>query len=248
MQLNVVFFARLKRETGVEYLSLEVAEGSDVRAVAQLLEARFGISLGGCMTAVNETYASPDTVLSPGAELAFLPPVAGGSGEPTTTPSTGAPSASAPADDGPAGDVQTHCEVTAAPLRLETADAFLVKPEYGAQAYFVGTVRSPNKGRTVEFIEYEGYAPMARRVMQGAADTAREQYGDLRVFLQHRVGRLLPGEASILIGVASPHRRAALEACDFLIEHLKLHVPVWKHEADEDSQHWVDGQTAHETL
>ncbi|GAA5438034.1 molybdopterin converting factor subunit 1 [Deinococcus aquaticus] len=244
MQLNVVFFARLKRETGVEHLSLEVAEGSDVRAVAELVEARFGISLRGCMVAVNESYASPDTVLSPGAEVAFLPPVAGGSGEtPTETASAGPQ-----VGDGPADDAQTHCEVTAVPLRLETADAFLVKPEYGAQAYFVGTVRSPNKGRTVEFIEYEGYAPMARRVMQGAADAAREQHGELRVYLQHRVGRLLPGEASILIGVASPHRRAALEACDFIIEHLKVHVPVWKHEADEDGQHWVDGQTAHETL
>lgn len=240
MQLNVVFFARLKRETGVEHLSLEVAEGSDVRAVAELVEARFGISLRGCMVAVNENYASPDTVPGPGAEVAFLPPVAGGSGE--------APRDDAQEGDVPVGDEQTHCEVTAAPLRLETADAFLVKPEYGAQAYFVGTVRSPNKGRTVEFIEYEGYAPMARRVMQGAADAAREQHGELRVYLQHRVGRLLPGEASILIGVASPHRRAALEACDFIIEHLKVHVPVWKHEADEDGQHWVDGQTAHETL
>ncbi|GGR69072.1 molybdopterin synthase sulfur carrier subunit [Deinococcus seoulensis] len=238
MQLNVVFFARLKRETGVEHLVLEAAEGSDVRAVAELVEAQFGISLRGCMVAVNETYASPETVLTPGAEVAFLPPVAGGSGD----------SPAEPHDDQPPHDGQTHCEVTAEPLRLEQADAYLVRPEYGAQAYFVGTVRSPNKGRTVEFIEYEGYAPMARRVMQGAADAARERHGELRVYLQHRVGRLLPGEASILIGVASPHRRAALEACDFIIEHLKVHVPVWKHEADEDGQHWVDGQTAHDTL
>ncbi|GAA0502859.1 molybdopterin converting factor subunit 1 [Deinococcus depolymerans] len=227
MQLNVVFFARLKRETGVDHLTLDVPDGSDVRAVAAVIEARYQLSLKGCMVAVNEAYATPDTVLTSGAEVAFLPPVAGGSGDP---------------------DAQTHCEITPEPLRLNTADAFLVRPQYGAQAYFVGTVRSPNQGRTVEYIEYEGYAPMARKVMQEAADAARAQHGELRVYLQHRVGRLLPGEASILIGVASPHRRAALEACDFIIEHLKVHVPVWKHEADENGQHWVDGQTAHDTL
>lgn len=68
------------------------------------------------------------------------------------------------------------------------------------------------------------------------------------MYIEHRTGRLTPGEASILIGVASPHRRAALEACDLLIERLKVEVPVWKREGDEDGEHWVAGQTAHDTL
>ncbi|WP_291426182.1 molybdopterin converting factor subunit 1 [Deinococcus sp.] len=224
MQVNVVFFAQLKREVGVEQLSVEVPPGSSVRTVAALVEAQHGVSLKGCMVAVNETYAAPDQVLSEGEEVAFLPPVAGGS----------------------QGD--TLCEITPAVLSLSTADAFLVRPEYGAQAYFVGTVRSPNSGKQVEFIEYEGFAPLARKVMHEAAAAAREKHGELRVYLQHRTGKLFPGDASILIGVASPHRRAALEACDFLIEYLKVNVPVWKHEADEDGQHWVAGQTGHETL
>ncbi len=226
MRLNVVFFAHLRREIGVEQLQMEVPDGADVRTVAQLVEAQHGLSLKGCMVAVNESYASPEQALRPGDEVAFLPPVAGGEeAEPTSV-----------------------CELTERPLQLQEADAFLVRAECGAQAYFVGTVRSPNAGKTVEYIDYEGFAPMARKVMQGAAEAARERYGDLRVFIQHRVGRLRPGEASILIGVASPHRRAALEACDFLIEHLKVHVPVWKHEADEDGQRWVSGQTGHPTL
>ncbi|UBV42806.1 molybdopterin converting factor subunit 1 [Deinococcus taeanensis] len=224
MQLSVVFFARLKRETGVEHMSLQAPDGSTVRDVAALIETQCGVSLKGCMVAVNEVYASPTTPLSAGDEVAFLPPVAGGS------------------------DEQTFCEMTTAPLTLAAADSYLVRPQFGAQAYFVGTVRSPNQGQTVEFIDYEGYDAMARKVMQGAADAARSQHGELRVYIQHRVGRLYPGEASILIGVASPHRRAALEACDFIIEHLKVHVPVWKHEQDEHGQHWVPGQTGHETL
>lgn len=229
MQLNVVFFARLRREMGVEQMPVQAPEGADVRTVASLLETQHGLNLKGCMVAVNETYAAPDTALKDGDEVAFLPPVAGGAHDPVGGPAT-------------------LCEVTAEPLDLNVADAFLVRPEYGAQAYFVGTVRSPNKGRVVETIEYEGFAPMAQKVMQDAASAARELHGELGVFIQHRVGTLRPGEASILIGVAAPHRRAALEACDFLIEHLKVHVPVWKHEADDEGTHWVDGQTPHPTL
>ncbi len=224
MQVNVVFFARLRRESGLETAAIEIPDGLTVRELASRVEQTYGLNLRGCMAAVNETYAAPEHLLSPGDEVAFLPPVAGGS------------------------DEDTRCEVVSAPLLLAPADAFLVRPEYGAQAYFVGTVRSPNQGKRVEFIEYEGYGPMAEKVMRDAAVQARARHGELRVVVQHRVGRLLPGEASILIGVASPHRRAALEACAFLIEHLKVHLPIWKHEADEDGQHWVEGQTGHPTL
>ncbi|GAA5534328.1 molybdopterin converting factor subunit 1 [Deinococcus aluminii] len=224
MQVNVVFFARLKRESGLETATLAVPEGSSVRELATQVEQTYGLSLRGCMVAVNEAYARPEQVLHAGDEVAFLPPVAGGS------------------------DEDTRCEVVSSPLLLSEADRFLVRPEHGAQAYFVGTVRSPNQGKRVEAIEYEGYRPMAEKVMREAAAEARARHGELRVVIQHRLGRLRPGEASILIGVASPHRRAALEACDFLIEHLKVHLPVWKHEADEDGEHWVDGQSGNPTL
>ncbi|WP_216324548.1 molybdopterin converting factor subunit 1 [Deinococcus aestuarii] len=224
MQVKVVFFARLRRESGLATTSAEVPGGATVRDLATLVEARHGLSLRGCMVAVNETYATPDQTLLPGDEVAFLPPVAGGS------------------EDG------VRCEVVTSPLSLAEADSFLVRPEHGAQAYFVGTVRSPNRGKQVEFIEYEGYTPMAEKVMREAAAEARRRHGELRMVIQHRLGKLLPGEASILIGVASPHRRAALEACDFLIEHLKVHLPVWKHEADEEGEHWVDGRAGHPTL
>lgn len=226
MQVKAVFFARLKRELGQGELTLDAPAGVTVRQLAGQIESEHGLSLKGCMVAVNETYATPEQVVEAGDEVAFLPPVAGGSEDET----------------------DTHTEVSETPLSLEAADRFLVRPRYGAQAYFVGTVRSPNQGKDVDFIEYEGYAPLARRVMQDAATAARERHGELRVYIEHRTGRLTPGEASIVIGVASPHRRAALEACDFLIEHLKVEVPVWKHEGDEDGEHWVAGQTGHETL
>ncbi|WP_027460731.1 molybdopterin converting factor subunit 1 [Deinococcus murrayi] len=229
MRVHVVFLAQLKREAGLEMASLEVPEGSTVRDLAAKVEAERGLSLRGCMVAVNETYARPEQVLAAGDEVAFLPPVAGGA------PSSAEPSA-------------TRCELRSTPLLLAEAESFLVQPQYGAQAYFVGTVRSPNRGKVVTAIDYEAYGPMAVRVMEEAAHQAQERYGELRVLIQHRTGQLRPGEASILIGVASPHRRAALEACDFLIEHLKAHLPIWKYELTEDGAHWVEGHSEHPTL
>jgi len=78
MQVQVLLFAKLKREAGVGQTALELPEGSRVREAALLLEARFPLTLTGCMAAVNEVYASPDTVLLEGDAVAFLPPVAGG--------------------------------------------------------------------------------------------------------------------------------------------------------------------------
>lgn len=228
MHLKLLFFARLQREIGTDELPWKTDGPLTVQQLAAQVEAAHGVSLKGCMVAVNEAYAAPDVFLHDRDEVAFLPPVAGGSGTDT--------------------EEATRVGVTYAPLSLADADAFLVRPECGAQAYFVGTVRSPNQGKRVEFIEYEGFAPLAERVMRQAAQAAREQHGKLRVFIQHRLGRLEPGEASILIGVASAHRRAALEASDFLIEFLKVQVPVWKREVDEDGEHWVAGQTGQPTL
>ncbi|WP_407569175.1 molybdenum cofactor biosynthesis protein MoaE [Deinococcus altitudinis] len=225
--ITVVLFARLKREAGLEQVQMPLPSPPTVRALAAGVEAQFSLSLKGCMVAVNEQYADPEQTVADGDEVAFLPPVAGGSGEEAAT---------------------DFVQVTDRELHLEQASAFLVRPGYGAQAYFVGTVRSPNLGKVVEYIEYEGYAPMAEKVMREAADRARERHGELNAYIQHRTGRLTPGQASILIGVGSPHRRAALEACDFLIEHLKVVLPVWKLEGDEDGEHWVKGQAGFQTL
>lgn len=229
MIVSILLFARLKREAGTEIADIEVAGGATVRDLAREVERRYGLSLAGCMTAVNERYAAPDTPLSPRDEVAFLPPVAGGS------------------TNGEQSELE-HCEVTASPIDLARAHGFLMRPGWGAQAYFVGTVRSPNQGMTVAYLEYEAYPPMAVRVMRDAVGLARERYAIGGAYVVHRVGHLEPAEPSILVGVGSPHRRAALEGCDFLIEHLKAQLPVWKLEVGENGKRWVEGSTGAPTL
>ncbi|MFC6592811.1 molybdopterin converting factor subunit 1 [Deinococcus lacus] len=225
MKITVLFFAHLRQAAGLDSVTVELPSGATVRGLAAELESRLPVSLRGCMAAVNEAYAGADTPLQEGDEVAFLPPVAGGSG--------------------PALDC---CAVTHQPLSLEQAAAFLVRPEWGAQSYFVGTVRSPNRGEVVEHIRYEAYSPMAQRVMAQAAQEARARWGELGVFLAHRTGELQPGEASMLIGVGSPHRRAALEAVDWLTETLKVRLPVWKLERLASGEHWVEGSAPAQVL
>ncbi|MBB6099332.1 molybdopterin synthase catalytic subunit [Deinobacterium chartae] len=224
MNVEVFLFARLRREAGRETLPLELPAGATVREAALEVERQCGLSLRGCMAAVNERYASPQQPLSNGDQLAFLPPVAGGSHD------------------------DVWCVLTPEPLGLEAARALLTRPEWGAQAFFSGTVRSPNRGEEVLYLEYEAYAPMALKVMQECAEAAREKYGTLGVYIAHRTGRLYPGEVSIVVGTGSPHRRAALEACDLLIERLKAELPVWKLERTAAGESWVEGQTGAETL
>lgn len=224
MNVNVLLFARLRREAGIETTSVELPTQSTVRDLAARVETDHRVSLSGCMVAVNEQYAMPDTILREGDEVAFLPPVAGGS------------------------DEDVRCEVSELPIDLRAAQAFLVRPEWGAQAYFVGTVRSPNQGVEIAYLEYEAFPPMAVQVMRQAVRLAREQFALGGAYLVHRTGRLVPGEASILVGVGSAHRRAALEACDFLIEYLKVHIPVWKLEVGEHGERWVEGSTGAPTL
>ncbi|HJU68103.1 MAG TPA: molybdenum cofactor biosynthesis protein MoaE [Gemmatimonadaceae bacterium] len=111
----------------------------------------------------------------------------------------------------------------------------------GASLLFVGTVRDVNDGRAVSGIEYTTYQSMAVRELEGIVAEAASRFGTSDVVVEHRVGQLTLGEASVVIGVAHPHRAEAYEASRFIIEELKRRVPIWKREEYVDgSREWVD--------
>jgi len=144
--------------------------------------------------------------------------------------------------------METRFLVTESKLSLEDALEFLRRPGWGAQSFFTGTVRTPNKGKDVEYLEYEAYGPMCVKVLEGLALEASEKWPIGGVYVAHRTGRLYPAEMSILVGVGSPHRRAAITACDYLIERIKVALPVWKLEHTSDGEEWVEGNTGFEAL
>ena len=111
----------------------------------------------------------------------------------------------------------------------------------GASIVFVGTVREVNEGRAVSGIEYTAYAAMAVRELEAIASEAVLRFGTGDVVVEHRIGRLALGEASVVIAVAHPHRAEAYEASRFIIEELKRRVPIWKREEYVDgTREWVD--------
>jgi molybdopterin synthase catalytic subunit len=114
----------------------------------------------------------------------------------------------------------------------------------GAVASFLGRVRdsSGRPGRTAEVIrlEYEAYEPMAIAELEMIAEEIDELYSPSSLAVHHRVGKLDPGEISVAIVVAAPHREAAFAACRYAIEELKKRVPIWKKEVFADGAEWVD--------
>ncbi len=111
----------------------------------------------------------------------------------------------------------------------------------GASTLFVGTVRRVNEGRDVTGIDYSAYGPMAESEMGMIAAEAEKRFGTSRIVVEHRLGTLTLGEASIIIAVSHPRRAPAIEAQRFLIEEIKKRVPVWKREHYADgTREWVE--------
>jgi len=105
----------------------------------------------------------------------------------------------------------------------------------GATILFVGTVRDVNDGRVVTGMEYSAYHSMAERELNEIVREASAEFGTRDIVVEHRLGTLELGDASVAIAVAHPHRGAAYDASRYVIEQLKRRVPIWKLE------HYVDG-------
>lgn len=110
----------------------------------------------------------------------------------------------------------------------------------GATAIFIGTVRSNNEGREVTGIEYSSYEKMADRELTSILAEARDRFGIAGAVLEHRLGSLAVGEASIGVAVAHPHRAPALDALRYIVDETKQRAPIWKLELYADgTREWV---------
>ena len=114
----------------------------------------------------------------------------------------------------------------------------------GAVVTFLGLVRRHNAGRSVQYLEYEAYEPLALRAFEGIAGEIRARWPAAAFGLHHRIGRLDIGDASVAIAVAAPHRADAYAACRYAIERVKQIAPIWKHEFFEGGDVWIEGASA----
>src|SRR5919205_529945 len=219
MKIRVLFFGAARDAVEANQMDLALAEPATVASAFQSLKERFsklerfGRSL---LFAVNQEYATPDTLLKENDELAVFPPVSGG----------------------------THdfFELTTEPIDVGAAARRVVLPECGATVTLDGYAREWTAGKHTLYLVYEAYDSMALTEMQRLGVEAHKRFEIAHVGIVHRTGRLDIGETSVVIAVSAPHRRAAFEACEWVIKELKRTVPIWKKEIYEDGEEWVGAQ------
>jgi molybdopterin synthase catalytic subunit len=132
--------------------------------------------------------------------------------------------------------------------RIDTAAlvAEVSREANGATLLFIGTVRDINDGRSVTGIEYSAYRSMAEREMADIVREASDKFATLDIVVEHRLGELAIGDASVAIAVAHPRRGAAYDASRYVIEQLKKRVPIWKLEHYLDgTREWVNASGQH---
>jgi molybdopterin synthase catalytic subunit len=181
---------------------------------------------GSIVLARNHEFADRQTPLADGDEVAFLPPVSGGAGylHEIVDPATG-----------------NFAALTRERIDVEAIVARLLRGEDGAFVDFQGVVRNNTGGRQTRYLDYECYEPMAVKVMAQLVDEIAARHRIGRIGIVHRLGRLLIGEASVVVVVTAPHRRPAFEAALEGIDRLKKIVPIWKKEHFADGEVWVEG-------
>jgi molybdopterin synthase catalytic subunit/molybdopterin converting factor small subunit len=179
-------------------------------------------ALRSAAIAVNQHYTPRTHTLEDGDEVAILPPVSGG-----LTP-----------EPSPA----SHIALVREPIDASAIVRSIKSGADGAVCVFDGIVRDNSRGRRTLHLDYEAYEEMALRQMQLLRAEAIEHFAIRDVAIVHRLGRLVVGETSIFIAVASAHRGAAFDACRWVIDTLKKTVPIWKKEQFVDGAAWADGE------
>lgn len=111
--------------------------------------------------------------------------------------------------------------------------------DIGAVVCFTGLVRDFNERPDIEAMTLEHYPGMTESALAVIVEEAESRWSLQGVRVIHRVGRLVPGDPIVLVAVASAHRRAAFEACDFIMDYLKTRAPFWKKEHTATGHHWV---------
>jgi molybdopterin synthase catalytic subunit len=217
VSIRVLFFGAARDVVDANPLDLSLEAPATVGSAFQSLVARFsqlerfGRSL---LFAVNQEYATRDTLLKENDELAVFPPVSGGSHD--------------------------FFELTTEPIDVGMVARRVVLPECGATVTLDGYAREWTKGKRTLYLVYEAYDGMALTEMQRLGVEAHQKFDIAHLGIVHRTGRLEIGETSVVIAASAPHRQAAFQACEWAIKELKRTVPIWKKEVFESGEEeWV---------
>ena len=216
VKVRVLFFGAARDVVDQNPLELSLAAPATVSTAFQSLVAKFSDLerfRRSLLFAVNQEYATPDTILKENDELAVFPPVSGGSHD--------------------------FFELTTEPIDVGAVARRVVLPECGATVTLDGYAREWTKGKHTLYLVYEAYDSMALTEMQRLGVEAHQRFDIAHLGIVHRTGRLEIGETSVVIAASAPHRQAAFQACEWVIKELKRTVPIWKKEVFENGEEWV---------
>lgn len=230
MNLSILLFATLKDKAGTNRVQLTVPDGElslgDIRTALGGAYPALVESLSVAVASINQEFAFGTETVREGDEIAFFPPVSGGSEA--------------------AGWPEVY-RVTPDLIDLNAITSMITRPETGAICLFSGAVRGQTSldGHLpqTEALEYEAYEPMAVAKMKQVVQEIRERWPLVQgVAVVQRIGRLKVGEPTVLIACASGHRdQGCFEAARYGIDRLKEIVPVWKKEIGAGGEQWIEG-------
>jgi molybdopterin synthase catalytic subunit len=213
---KVLLFAGLRERAGAESIEVQMPRDATVgELLVQITndhpELRDPIGL--CRVAVDHEFVASTHRLGNAEEIALIPPVSGG---------------------------QDRYLLTTQPLSLDDVIRAVEHPGAGGVATFTGNVRSRSRGHAIQYLEYEAYAPMARKALRAIGERIERDAPGTRVAIHHRLGHLDVGESAVVIAASAPHRAEAFAACREAIEQLKKDVPIWKREVSRNGAQWLD--------
>jgi molybdopterin synthase catalytic subunit len=225
-----LFFGQLKDMAGRSEDSLEMPEDTRVNDVFEHYASAFPAMrplAGSIVVARNQQFTPGSEFVQEGDEIAFLPPVSGGSGAYTHE---------IEAEGG------HFFGLTRDPIDTQSLRKRLLEGTDGAIVVFEGVVRNNTRGRATLYLDYECYESMAIRTMADIGMELTREHPIGRIAMVHRLGRMEIGEASVAVIATAPHRRPAFAAALEGINRLKKLVPIWKKEHFADGEVWVEGE------
>jgi len=218
VRITVRLFAMLRERASADSVEIELDEGATVADAIQALGE--DPSVGALASrlplriAINREYASNDAPITPGDELAAIPPVSGGAS---------------------AGDRVKAARVRSEPLDQSSVTALVSDPGAGAVVTFQGTTRN------VEKLTYDAYAEMAEPRIEAILTECVERHDLRAAAAEHRIGDVPLGEPSVVVAVSAAHRAEAFNGAREAIDRIKAEAPIWKKEVEGEADSWVEG-------
>ena len=211
--MNIKLFASLKEKHGSDILVIDNSEIKTIKDLKIFIINNFDLEVENCMFACNLEYVDETFELKNEHEISIIPPVSGGS-------------------------TNDLVKITDKEILIENFN--LKKTKYnGSELTFLGISRDVNDGKKVESLFYECFEEMAIKEIEKIINKLKIKYLIDYFIVVHRIGSVPPGETSLLVSVASEHRKQSLDCMTAFLDLFKEKVPIWKKEIYVDDSKWL---------